>query len=332
MFVSQVNVTEFRGIKKCEKPLELSDFTVLIGRNNSGKSSLLEALSLLPTPDLYPPTHNKSRIDLLSMLHGDRSSLIYGYSGSATIRCKIYDKKWRIELDERGPVDLFIQGVDPNITAKDPVRAAAEALGVKSKNRAAAIGRKVFFIPYSTVFMDQLFDKLRDKSLQNSIIKSGANTRVAKELINKCVDDRYTEILFTPEMSARKELPNGNILYIKIKDLGNGIEKVVITTLLLEALKPSLILWDDFEGSAHPTLIKVLLDWLCRKRWQVILSTHSIDVLTNLLDVNPKNAKVIQLKKTAGDVLIHHDLDLAQLESLIDTNSDPRILVDRLQL
>ena len=80
---------------------------------------------------------------------------------------------------------------------------------------------------------------------------------MAKELINNCVDDKYTEILFSPDLSARKDRGEGmSPLYVKVKDLGDGIEKVVLIALWLEALKPSLVLWDDFEGSAHPTLIK----------------------------------------------------------------------------
>jgi predicted ATP-dependent endonuclease of OLD family len=60
---------EFRGIKSCNKPLTLSDFTVLIGRNNSGKSSVLEAFSLLPLPTHNPDFYLNSRINLLKDLH-----------------------------------------------------------------------------------------------------------------------------------------------------------------------------------------------------------------------------------------------------------------------
>ena len=156
---------------------------------------------------------------------------------------------------------------------------------------------------------------------------------MAKELVNNCVDDKYTEILFAPELSARKDRGEGiSPLYVKVKDLGDGIEKVVLIALWLEALKPSLVLWDDFEGSAHPSLIKGLLEWLSKKPWQVIMSTHSIDVLTSLLDVRPKDTKVIQLKKTNDDILLHEDLTIEQLEDVIETSQDPRKLVDSLKL
>jgi hypothetical protein len=62
------------------------------------------------------------------------------------------------------------------------------------------------------------------------------------------------------------------------------------------------------------------------------MSTHSIDVLTSLLEVRPKDAKVIQLKKTNDDILLHEDLTIEQLEDVIETSQDPRRLVDSLKL
>jgi hypothetical protein len=62
------------------------------------------------------------------------------------------------------------------------------------------------------------------------------------------------------------------------------------------------------------------------------MSTHSIDVLTALLEVRPKDTKVIELKKPDSDILIHENLSLEQLEDIIETSQDPRKLVDRLKL
>ncbi len=180
--------------------------------------------------------------------------------------------------------------------------------------------------------MDRLQAKINEEGIWNLVTKSGANSKVIK-LINKCVDDKYTEVLKTPALSARKERgKERQPLYVKVKDLGDGIQKVVTTALWLEALSPSLLLWDDFEGSAHPSLIKELLDWIAKKPWQVVMSTHSFDVLNSLLDVRPKETTVIQLKKTDEDVLIQKSLSLEELENIIDTSQDPRKLVDLLEL
>jgi len=328
MFVSQMEMQEFKGIKKCDKPLRFSKFTLLIGRNNSGKSSVLEAISLLPLPLTYSLSYyGKTRIDLLSDLHGGKSSLVYGYSGYASIRYLIENEFWRLMIKDNGAVDTFI-GEEKE--TRDIVARVASTLGVVAN--VETINNMVFFIPNDTQLMNVLHSTLQKERYWSLVTKLGANVSVARQLINECVDDRYTEVFFTPELRLRKEFPDKRVLYVKMKDLGDGVEKASLVALWLEALKPALVLWDDFEASAHPTLVRVLLNWLGKKDWQVVLSTHSIDVLNYLLDVKPKDAKVIQLKKTFSDVLIHQDLSLDELESLFEANQDPRMLVDRLEL
>ena len=105
--------------------------------------------------------------------------------------------------------------------------------------------------------------------------------------------------------------------------------------LLIESLNPNIILWDDFEIFAHPTLIREVLKWLAEGDWQVIMSTHSIDVLyelINLKDVLSEDASILQLYKTKDDVLKYNVLTLEELEDLILANQDPRLLVDLLSL
>lgn len=334
LFVSEIRIQEFRGIKKCEEPLNFADFTVLIGRNNSGKSTVLEALSLLPEPKSHSLRYYQDirRIHLLHEIHGGASSMVYNYSGKAIIEYAVRNKTWVIEVDDSGNAYLQIKGLQGIDVRSDPIGGVGKALGISRTRIGRELDRMVFFIPNDTSIMNRLAEGLRQEKQKNFVFKTGAHTRVAKELINKCVDDKYTEILFSPELSARKELPNGDIQYIKIRDLGDGIEKVALLVLWIDALKPDLILWDDFEGSAHPSLTRLILEWLRKKTCQIVLSTHSIDVLSILPDVRPRDARVIQLRKTAEDALIHQDLTLEELETLIETNQDPRNLVDLLEL
>jgi energy-coupling factor transporter ATP-binding protein EcfA2 len=332
MFVSSIDIKEFRGIEKCKTPLALSNFTVLIGRNNSGKSSVLEALSLLPFPVNPLPYTGENRLNFVEKLHGGRTSLVYGYSGTASLTFAVEEKAWEIRIgdNENASASIEINGG----SSSNPIQQVANALNIPAQGDfVSKINSKVFFIPAESAFINSLFSRLDTDQYRNLVTKSGANVKVAKELVNNCVDDKYTEILFSPELSARKDRgENMSPLYVKVKDLGDGIEKVVLIALWLEALKPSLVLWDDFEGSAHPTLIKGILEWLSKKPWQVVMSAHSIDVLTSLLEVRPKDAKVIQLKKTSDDILLHEDLTIEQLEDVIETSQDPRRLVDSLKL
>jgi recombinational DNA repair ATPase RecF len=105
MFVSQINIREFRGIKECKEPIELSKFTVLLGRNNSGKSTLLEALSLLPHPLAEDPLHRTGRISVLNKLHSGKP-LVYKYAGVAEIGYFVEGKKLIFKIPEKGDRSL----------------------------------------------------------------------------------------------------------------------------------------------------------------------------------------------------------------------------------
>jgi len=89
VLVKSLDPKEFRGVRRLSKPIELEDFTVLIGRNNVGKTSILEALYLLTWPfqsAITIPPYSASPMSMVSKLHGDPSSLVYGYAGEASIR------------------------------------------------------------------------------------------------------------------------------------------------------------------------------------------------------------------------------------------------------
>lgn len=121
-------------------------------------------------------------------------------------------------------------------------------------------------------------------------------------------------------------------MYLQLKDLGTGAEKLIKMLALFEVLSPHLIIIDDFEAGFHPTMIKLFLKWLKEKNWQTIISTHSIDVLYYLVDIKPLDTSIIQLNKSNEDILSHKVLSLDELEDLLDANTDPRLLLDALRL
>jgi energy-coupling factor transporter ATP-binding protein EcfA2 len=73
------------GVRRLEKPLELGEFNVLLGRNCTGKSSILQALYLLTMPfrGASVPPYALSAIGLIERLVGGWNHLVYGYSGNA---------------------------------------------------------------------------------------------------------------------------------------------------------------------------------------------------------------------------------------------------------
>lgn len=305
MLINNLDIKEFRGIKKCNKKLEFSKFNVLIGRNNSGKSAIIGALSLFPNPEEKGmlPLIGRTRFDNLELFfhHADSAQMIYAYSGKAELEYNNGELKIEIRRDAW------------NYSPK------------KEKNRNKIISA---LISGDNEIMQHFYNTIKER--HEEIIKSGAHVRVAKA-ISECVSDNYTEI-YPETMRIRKVLPSGNAHYIRIEDLGDGAKKAIEVMLLLELIKPKIVLWDDFETSAHPSLLRMLLSWLCKKEWQVFLSTHSIDVLYQLLEIRPENSKIIQLSKDEEDALSHKDLELEEIERIMETGNDPRLVAEALVL
>jgi len=82
----------------------------------------------------------------------------------------------------------------------------------------------------------------------------------------------------------------------------------------------------------HPSLIGEVLRWLAERDWQVVLATHSLDVLFRLRDVWPEDARIILLCKTPDDALRADYMSLEELDRAIRSNQDPRYLVEWLKL
>ncbi len=322
MLIHKLSIKEFRGIRFCKDPIELSHLTILIGRNNSGKSTILEALSLLPSPNINDGITGRSKIDSLLNLRrsklGGYKPLLYLYAGSSTINYYTENHILQLQINE----DSYkTNGYEHDITSNQGL---AEFFHTKSDQ----LDNLVLFIPNNTSII-QLIESKMD-SLKELIMKKGYHTKIAK-ILNECVDDEYSDIVFNGTIRIRKVLPN-NFAYIPLSDLGSGAEKVVKIMSLNEIIKPKLLLIDDFETGLHPSLIKIVLQWLKKKEWQTIISTHNIDVLNKLVEINPKDATVLLLKKSNDDILSHKVFTLEKLENYLNANTDPRLLVNGLGL
>ncbi len=317
MQISELDLKEFKGIKKMEKPMELSRFNVLIGRNNSGKSSILQALFLLPLANRKDSLYSQSVLQEYSSKgylrpHG----FVFLYSGEAELNFSIHNKNFKIKIDHLGNcTSLILEGDGEKYISNEGE--ISKKIGIKNLEEYS------IYLPYDTSFFRDMTEYVRSHKAE--ITKKSLHTKVAK-FINKSIDDRFTEVIWTDEgISLRRK----DAKYIKIEDLGSGARKVITTMLALENINPKLVLWDDFDAGMHPSLIKTVLKWLnSHKDWQVVLSTHSIDVLYHILDLeNTKDIRIHLLRKKY-DILESRAIDVEELEDLIDANTDPRLLVD----
>jgi len=146
-----------------------------------------------------------------------------------------------------------------------------------------------------------------------------------RNFVSKVVSDVFTEASVRfHDIVLRKEV-GGDVMYVRLEDLGDGVKRFLTAALWLEAIKPKVVLWDDLELAAHPALVGEVIEWLEKHEWQVVASTHSIDVLRELVE-RGIDARIIVLRKSRDDVLSHKALSVDDLGRLFEVGQDVRKL------
>lgn len=319
MFES-VDFIDFKGIRRCEKPIELAKFTLLIGPNNAGKSSVLEGLFLLPCPWTWHnlPILGKTKLEVFNQVHGGAEALVYRYSGKAKIRVKLEGKDVELRATPRD-FEVSVNG--------ERVPSSLNSLAIALRDATSdeineELLRYTAFIPNNSEFVKTLKQGLIFH--WNDVEKTNAHVRAIRDWIVRAVEDGFTEVLIRySDMAVRKEVPNG-VCYVRLEDLGDGVKRFLPAILWIETLRPRVVLWDDLEAAAHPALVKVILERLLSGDWQVVAATHSLDVLNSFVELDPEEGKVVQLWKSADDVLHWKSLTVEDVEKLLESGQDVR--------
>jgi len=335
MLIKSISLSDFRGVRETKDKINFTEFTVLIGRNNSGKTSILEALSLFSIPFSGNPNYNipitgVSKLDFFTELHGHYNSILYGYTGEAKITYSINNSEVIFLLKESKNNFQVIWnsssfGLSEINRMSEEVVNYFKIIDIEHENS----GGKVIYIPNNQAYYQKISEILQGQ--KNIIVKEGLNVEIVRDLITEWIDDNYTEIFFTPELEVRKEYDGKHPLYIKLKDQGLGVQKVALIALYLALFEPKLILIDDIEASIHPSLLKAFMKWLSNRNCQVIISTHSIDVLNYLLELDIKNSSVLEIYK-AEDVVHSNTLGMEELDDYFNSNIDIRNTLGKINL
>jgi len=309
----------------------------------------LEALYLLAWPfqsAITIPPYSTPPASVISRLHGGPSSFVYGYAGEATIEYNLAGditldhlvlsrSKIRIEVKRDGTSTVLFKYTSrlAGINSSEYLDAARYQLLVKGLGCSFDRNLVALYIPNSTEHYNELRGFVLKDEVLRWIEKNGFYRRIAEEYISKVVYDRFTEVLKRGDrLALRKEVAGGvGPLYIDVDSIGEGIKRFVLTYFAVEYLNPKIVLWDDIEVAAHPSLLEAVIMWLSESGRQVVVSTHSLDVLYALTLVKPKNAAVVVLRKTADDVVEWRKLSMDELEETLGKGVDVRRIVDELE-
>lgn len=325
--ITKLSIKNFRGIGEGE--LELAPLTILLGGNNSGKSTILEALFLAPNPFRSVPyvIGVASAVEVIHAMHKTLNSqgyafLLYNYTANqAEIEC---------EVDGEDYVLLFNKE-DPDISVYTKSEEKRIHIGRMNMSTSSISGNEPKTLIDNTLLISSKLVKSGYQYLERnwaSIINLGICKKVAED-VSGLVYDNYRDITIEPFLGGKLAiygfLEDGR--RIRLGDLGEGVQNYIIARILYELENPKVLLWDDIEAHLNPRMLLNIAGWffdIVEDDNQVIITTHSLEAVRTIVGINEENA-AIYLTSLEKGALKTKKLTLKEIEEFSEAGIDVRV-------
>jgi energy-coupling factor transporter ATP-binding protein EcfA2 len=322
--IHQLRLRNFKGVVEGEA--ELDKLTILVGPNNSGKTTILEALFLAPNPLRQVPYVPTTAVQLLLEYHKTLSETGYTF-----LLNKYIANNMVIKVDDRELLFTKING--SGIAVKVTYLSQSGETGILDLGYLRPDGnvevRSNVQIADNTLLLSTKLAKFAHEYLQSrwiEILNTRAPALISRE-VSRFVSEEYVNVTAEPftagSMTFYAMLADGT--RIRLSDLGSGVHLYVVNRLLYEHYRPDVVLWDDLETHFNPRLLTHVAEWfadLVEEGKQVIVSTHSLEVVETLTAF-VEDAAVLLTSLRDGKLKVRK-LGPKELEEWAKAGIDPR--------
>ena len=301
MQYSELNINNYRGIKKCHLQ-DLNLVNLFFGKNNCGKSSLLEAIYILskPSEPIAPLIVNNFRMLAGSQEENIKIDFYQANPKNAINISSDGDEKRQIsismieshskevtldQLDAIGNENVgkhyglklsFSTSHDDNEhTSKVIINEGQTGKIIKDKNYVESIPSG--FIPSTRLhgnLNEMLVDIIKNKK-ENDIIEA---LRVVEPRIK---DIQLVDNSIMVDVGFATRLP--------INVLGDGVRKLLSIILAIHSCANGILMIDEIDNGLHFSVLKNMWKVIfatCKEyNVQLFATTHSIDVIKSLVQV-----------------------------------------------
>jgi len=314
--IDKFEIGQFRGLRNL-KIEGLSQINLLVGGNNSGKTSVLEALSIFCDPLNWRTWRNpNSARELLGGFSGVDSQVWLFPQGvvNKPSDCEIYLsasgklslKTVSAQYEEFTEIvrDLSTIVANGGIERKD-----AEYKEIEIRISTVETGST---INKTLRFSDNPFARYSDEqvspALPAQLVTSFSHFLGGFQLLNwseVVKNDQKPEVVELLKFfdSAIQDVDivslslNHSLLSVKHKKLGraplstfgDGLRRVFTLASVLPMVKNGLLLVDELEASIHTAALRKTIDWLIKasiqNNTQLFATTHSLETLDTIMDV-----------------------------------------------
>ena len=273
--IENIHIETFRGIKEL-KLEDLAQINILTGKNNSGKTSVLEMLKNF---------RNFMDLDHQNMLAGNEEIL---YTNAYL---EEFQELFDIDSEEKiitYEVGLKSKNLNVSIKATDESTCHAEIRNLL-KTRIPIVSDRDRFLE---------FDRNLKKIFEyHDLYKEAVG--VLKEYDDDIIGIEYEQdgqpgpnyghYTWTITKSSKKSIP--------LNMYGNGMKRALFLMAMTLKAKNGILLLDNFETSIHPAAMDKTFRWIlraCKKlNIQVFLTSHNKEAIDKILKCDPEITKDI---------------------------------------
>ncbi len=326
--IEKLRIKNFKSVKHVE--LECKKVNVFIGEPNSGKSNIIEAMSLL-SPGILDQAISKDVLRFKTM-----SDLFYDSNINKPI--EVFTEKLNYWLrfamrENNAPENQF------EFEIRDPSK-KPDAQTVKIDHLGKIVGGH---IPLSTSFRYYQYKRL-DAFLPGYanylLTPYGVNLPtllLGNEGYRTWVEDFFTEKGFILTMKPAEldisisKLVKNSIYSYPYLTVSETLQRIVFYILAIKSNKDAILLLDEPESNTFPFYTKFLGERIgLDESNQFFITTHNPYLLLNLLEKTPSKDIKVFISQMKDYETIVTPLDDSQVKEVLDFNSDVFFNLDRI--
>ncbi|HPG42106.1 MAG TPA: AAA family ATPase [bacterium] len=345
MQYQSLHINNFRGIEELEIN-DMRQLNLLVGRNNCGKSSILEALFLLSgmsNPQLPVNIHNFRNILLIKdddfrYIFRDQNfsypveikGIIENESRSLTIS-PILDSNQQQLFEDLIPQNSISKNED--ISRSTYFDKQVKGLNLVFQNQLDESYEAQISLNEGKVrFIKKYIEKLKCTYLNNQTIMNGLDLRMESLIVDKKINDLITTLKKIEPNIIDIRMGPGDIIYIDlgkeklfpVNIMGDGIRRIMAMVAAIYELKNAVLLIDEIENGLHYSSLMIMWKAIfaaCKQyNVQLFATTHSYECIETFSKIyNQENP-------TGDDIRLYRiDKDVNKHKAYIYT---PQVLIE----
>jgi len=314
-----LSIRNFRGIKE-GKLDNIGEVNILLGPNNSGKSTILESIYLASSAVSHSDILGRNRKEYLSKRRVSRSyifvdSLWYKYRVNTPITFILeVDKKMEFlfETYKKSNTAYTYLRIRPRnyysrfdahsnwilhaVTDKGPEFAhvtsvTSENICTKHKIQKNIFDELINLLETSVIidsFISNKFELIEEK-LWFKITTERTDKRIV-EIINSCYDSKIESFSYFkvgPGYSLAALLPTYSV---RIDEIGDGARMAVAILALAFMTKNGILLFEEPENHQHiralDKIMRALFEVSKMQKTQIFISTHSLELTERIVNLS----------------------------------------------